>query len=166
MRRLLHTIDRISDWSGKLVSYLLFVTMVVIGFELFMRIFERPQIWVFDISLFTAGTVYVVGGAYALLEDRHVKMDILYVRLSARTRALLDLVTLPCFVLFCGVILWMGAVRGWESFLLNERLWTAFHPIVWPFRLMIPLGALLLLLQGLSKAVRDFHVVVTGETLR
>lgn len=165
MKRFLHTIDQISLWSGKIFSFLLLVTMLIIGFNIFMRIFGNPQIWVFDITLFTAGTVYVIGGAYTHLKDRHVRMDVLFVHLSPRTQSLLDLLTLPGFIIFCGILLWIGGIRGWESFLINETLFTGFRPIVWPFRLMIPLGGFLILLQGLAKAIRDFHMVVKGERL-
>lgn len=165
MKRFLHTIDQISEWSGKIFSYLLLVTMLIIGFEVIMRMFDKPQIWVFDITLYTAGIVYVVGGAYTHLKNRHVRMDVLFDRLSPRTQSLLDLITLPGFVIFCGVLLWLGAIRGWESFLMNEKLYTSLMPIVWPVRLMIPVGGLLILLQGLAKAIRDFHMVVKGERL-
>lgn len=165
MKRFLHTIDRISEWSGKTFSWLLLVTAVIIGVEIFMRLFGKPQIWVFDVTLFTAGSVYVLGGAYTLLRNRHVKMDILYVRLSPRTQALLDLITLPGFVVFTGILLWQGGVRAWESTQMREILFTGFQPPVWPVRWMIPLGGFLILLQGLAKAIRDFHMVVTGEKL-
>ncbi len=162
MKRFLHTIDQVSEWSGKIFSFFLLVTMVIIGFEVIMRMFNKPQIWVFDVTLYTAGIVYVVGGAYTHLKNRHVRMDVLFDRLSPRIQALLDLLTLPGFIIFCGVLLWLGAIRGWESFLMNEKLYTSWMPIVWPVRLMIPVGGLLILLQGLAKAIRDFHMVVKG----
>lgn len=165
MKRFLHTIDQISEWSGKIFSYFLLVTMLIIGFEIFMRIFHSPQIWVFDVTLYTAGVVYVVGGAYTLLKDRHVKMDVLYVRLSPRIQALLDIITVPGFFIFCGILLWQGGVRSWESFLINETLFTGFRPIVWPVRMMIPLGGLLILLQGLAKLIRDFNMAIRGVPL-
>jgi len=165
MKRALHTIDRISEWSGKIFGWLLVVTMIIISFEIFMRLFGSSQIWVFDITLFTAGVVYVMGGAFALLHNKHVKMDILYVRWSDRAKALADLITLPGFLVFCGILLWQGGVRGWESFQEKEIIFTAFQPPIWPVRLMIPVGALLILLQGLAKAVRDFYLVVRGEKL-
>ncbi len=165
MKRFLHVIDGISDWSGKIVSFFLLITMLIIGFEVIMRMFDKPQIWVFDVTLYTAGVAYVVGGAYAHLKNRHVRMDVLFDRLSPRTQSLLDLLTLPGFVVFCGILLWIGGVRGWESFLMNEKLYTGFMPIVWPVRMMIPVGGFLILLQGLAKAIRDFHMVVKGEPL-
>ena len=165
MKRFLHIIDLISDWSGKIFSYLLLATMLIIGFNIVMRLFDNPQIWVFDVTLMTAGAVYVVGGAYTHLKNRHVRMDVLFSRLSPRKQALLDIITIPGFVVFCGILLWQGGVRGWESFLMNETLYTGFRPIVWPIRLMIPLGGLLILLQGMAKFIRDLHMVVRGERL-
>ncbi len=165
MKGLLHNIDQISEWSGKIFSYLILATALVIGFNVLMRVVWRPQIWAFDITLYLAGVVYVIGGAYTLLKGTHVKMDILYVRLSPRGQAVLDLITVPGFVVFCGILLWIGGIRGWESFQMNETLFTGFRPIVWPVRLMIPVGGFLILLQGLAKFIRDFHVVVRGQRL-
>ena len=165
MKRFLHTIDRVSEWSGKIFGWLLLVTMLVISFEIFMRLFGSAQIWVFDVTLFTAGIVYVIGGAFTLLHKKHVRMDILYTRWSPRTKALVDLITLPGFLVFVGILLWQGGVRGWESFQMKEILFTALQPPVWPVRLMIPLGALLILLQGLANAVRNFYLVVRGKEL-
>ena len=165
MKRFLRTIDLISEWSGKVFAYLLLITMLIIGFNIVMRLFDNPQIWVFDVTLMTAGAVYVVGGAYTHLKNRHVRMDVLFSRFSPRILSLLDIVTLPGFFVFCGILLWQGGVRGWESFLINETLYTGFRPIVWPIRLMIPLGGFLILLQGLAKFIRDLHMVVRGERL-
>jgi TRAP-type mannitol/chloroaromatic compound transport system permease small subunit len=165
MKRILHTIDLISEWSGKIFSWLLLVTALIISFEIFMRMFGSAQVWVFDITLFTAGVVYVMGGAYTMLRNKHVRMDILYTRWSPRTRALMDLITLPGFIVFVGILIWQGGVRAWESFLAKETIFTAFQPPIWPVRWAIPIGALLLVLQGLAKAVRDFNMVVRGEKL-
>ena len=165
MKRFLHTIDQISLWSGKIFSVLILFTALLIGFNIFMRIFGNPQIWVFDITTFTAGSVYVVAGAYTLYLGSHVRMDILFSLLYPRKQALLDLITLPGVVVFCGAFLWLGGIRGWNSFLIGETLCTAFQPIIWPFILMIPLGGLLILLQTLAKSIRDFHMAVSGEKL-
>jgi TRAP-type mannitol/chloroaromatic compound transport system permease small subunit len=139
--------------------------MVIIAFEIFMRIFGSSQTWVFDITLFTAGTVYLMGGAYTLLHNRHVKIDILHRRLSPRMQSLLDLITLPGFLVFVGILLWQGGFRAWESFQMKETIYTAFQPPVWPVRWTIPIGGFLILMQGLAKAVRDFYMVVVGERL-
>lgn len=165
MKRVLTTIDRISEWSGKIFSWLIFATMAIIGFEIFMRLFGKSQIWVFDISLFTAGVAYVMGGAYTLLRNRHVKMDVIYSRCSQRTQAILDIITFPGFLLFCGILLWAGGFRAWESFVQQERLITAFMPIIWPVRWMIPLGGLLIILQGSAKLSRDIYMAIKGVPL-
>lgn len=165
MKRFLHTIDQISEWSGKIFAYLLLITMLIIGFEVVMRLLGNPQIWAFDVTLFCAGATYVVGGAYTLLHNRHVKMDVLYVRLPPRVQSLLDCITWPGFIVFCGILLWIGGMRAWESTLVREFFFSAFEPPVWPFRWMIPLGGFLILLAGLAKFIRDFHVAVRGKRL-
>jgi len=165
MKRLLHIIDLTSEWSGKVISWLILVTMLIISFEIIMRMFGRAQTWAFDVTLFTAGTVYVIGGAYTLLRNRHVKIDILHARISPRMQSLLDLITFPGFLVFVGVLLWVGGIRAWDSFQIKETLDSALQPPIWPVRWTIPLGGFLILMQGLAKAVRDFYMVVVGERL-
>ena len=95
----------------------------------------------------------------------HVRMDILYTRFSPRIKALFDLITLPGFIVFVGILVWQGGVRAWESFLVRETIFTAFQPPVWPVRWTIPIGALLLFMQGMAKAVRDVYMLAKGVKL-
>lgn len=167
MKRFVRSIDRISIWSGRGFSYLFVVAMLIIVYDVIARgIFNIPNVWTFDVALFCCGTVWVIGGAYVHYHKRHVRIDVLFLRLPPRTQAFLDLIlTLPCLVVFCGVLVWVGGYRGVESFLANETLGSTWDPIVWPFRWMIPLGGVLILLQGLAKGVRDMYMAIKGERL-
>jgi TRAP-type mannitol/chloroaromatic compound transport system permease small subunit len=92
-------------------------------------------------------------------------VDVLYVRLSPRARAVLDLITWLLFYFFCGVMLWQGSQAGWKSFLRMERASTVWEPYIWPVKLCIPLAAFLMLLQGLTKTINDLFLAVTGREL-
>lgn len=167
MRRFVRSIDGVSIWSGRAFSYLFLVAMFIIVYDVVARgILNIPNVWAFDAALFCCGTVWIVGGAYVHYRGRHVRIDVFFSRFSPRTQAFLDLIfSLPSLAVFCGVLIWVGGYRAWESLLINETLGSTWDPIVWPFRWMIPLGGLLILLQGLAKAVRDMYMVIKGERL-
>jgi TRAP-type mannitol/chloroaromatic compound transport system permease small subunit len=102
------------------------------------------------------GTFIILGGAYTAKEQKHVNMDILYSRFSKRGRAVLDIVTF--FVLtipFLGILLWKGGEGAWRSLVTGEHDSTQWGPPLYPFRLMLPLGAFLFLLQAIAKFIRD-----------
>lgn len=103
----------------------------------------------------------MLGGAYTLLHGSHVKMDVLYVRLSTRGRAILDIVTFAVFLFFVVILIWKSGHMAVKSFEIMEKTESAWGPIIWPARITITVGAFLLLLQGMAKFIRDI-ITATG----
>ncbi len=164
MKRLLKAIDGISEWSGKLFAFLLWPGVAVLVYEIVARyIFDAPTIWAHGTSQRIFAAYYFIGGAYVLLHKSHINMDVIYSRFSLRTRAILDVIGASLFFAFCGVLLWWGAEFGWASLIRLEPDNTPFRAPLYPVKLMIPLGALLILLQGLAKFGHDFFTAITGR---
>jgi len=127
-------------------------------------IFNRPPAWAFELSLFLGNSFCIIGGAYCLLHAQHVRIDVLWGRFSKRGKAILDLVTFVLFFLFVVALLWFGWQRAWFALQWPwEVSMTPWAPILWPFRISVPIGALLLLLQGIAKFIRDFGIATTGR---
>lgn len=157
----LHFIDSISDWSGKIISFLLLGLMGIVLIEVVSRYcFRSPTIWVHELSLYFLGGAGMIGGAYTLLHGGHVPMDVVYNRLSLKGRAMMDLLTFFFFIFFIGVLLWKGWDITWKAFRGMERTESVWGPVIWPSRLMLVIGGLLLLLQGLAKFVRDLLIIM------
>ena len=160
----LHFVDTINERFGKIISFLAVGMMGVIVVEVVLRYgFNSPTLWALEAATFLYGSYCILGGAYVLLHRAHVNMDILYARLSPRKRAILDLFTSLLFFLFIGVMLWHGSMFAWKSVQGLERTWSLWRPPIWPVKLMLPLAALLILLQGIVKFVRDIETAVTGR---
>jgi len=163
----LRSIDSISEWTGKMVSFLIIVITGVTIWEVILRyIFNSPTIWAFDAAYLIFGAYGVLGGAYTLYFKGHVNVDILYGRLPLRIRAIIDLLTYPFFFLFCGLLLWKGGDMAWDSLKIMERGSSAWSPPVYPIKLTIPLGAFLLLLQGTAKFIRDLFMFTKGGGIK
>lgn len=164
MRRFLKAIDATSEWTGKVIGYAMYPAIAVLIWEIVLRhIFDAPTIWAHGISQRLFAAYYVLAGAYVLRFKEHVRMDLIYNLFPPRTRVIMDLLTFPFFFAFCAVLLWYGGHLAWKSLLLLEPDQTPFNAPLYPVKLMIPLGAFLILLQGLAKFSRDLITAITGR---
>jgi len=166
MKSLLKAIDLLSDWTGKISSFLVLAITAVILIEITARyIFGAPTIWAYETSLALYGIYVALIGAYTLVHGVHVNVDILYAQFSERTRAGVHLFTWLIFFLWCGVLAWTGWIRGWESLMMGERESTAFGCPVYPVKLSLAIGGSLLFLQGLGIYVRNAYTFITGKKI-
>ena len=166
MKIVLKVIDSISDWTGKISSFLILVITGVILFEIIARfIFAKPTIWAFEISLSLYGVYVALLGAYVLVTGGHVNVDILYARFSLRTRAGMNLFSWLIFFFWCGALVWTGWIRGWESLMIGERESTAFACPIHPVKLSLAVGGSLLFLQGVAGYVRNIYTFITGRKI-
>ena len=164
MEALLNIIDNINDWVGKLVSFLIFPIIGIIIFEVIMRYFlHASQLWVPETSVFLFGCLFVLGGGYTFLHDGHVRLDVLYERFPPRLKAAADLITSLFFFIFCFVLIWKGWAMAWDSLITMEKSPSAFSPVLFPVKMLIPVGGFLLFLQGLAKFIRDLSFVLRGS---
>lgn len=165
MKRLLSVIDWISMWSGKATSWFTIVVILMVIYEIVMRyVFHRPTIWASEGMILLCAILYVIGGAWTLLEKRHVKIDFIYERFSPRQQAILDVITFFFFALYMGMMLWATSKYAWESVQLTERSGSPWNPPVYPIKIALALGVLLILLQGIANFVRDLRAVIKGST--
>jgi TRAP-type mannitol/chloroaromatic compound transport system permease small subunit len=166
MKSVLRAIDVLSDWTGKVFSFLILFITAVILFEIVARyIFGMPTIWAYEISLALYGIYVALIGAYTLVHGVHVNVDILYAQFSERTRAGVNLFTWLIFFLWCGALIWTGWIRGWESLMMGERESTAFGCPIYPVKLSLAIGGTLLFLEGAAIYVRNLYTLITGRRI-
>ncbi|MBW2094779.1 MAG: TRAP transporter small permease subunit [Deltaproteobacteria bacterium] len=166
MKKLLSFIDALSIWTGKTSGWLIFIVVFFIIYEVLSRyIFHHPTLWVTESVVFGCGLSYVLGAAWALQDNRHVKIDMIYDRLNSRRRAIMDSITFVFFALYLGVLLWATTKYAWHSVLLRETSGSAWDPVIYPIKMALPIGVALLLLQGIAKFIRDLHRAIKGTKL-
>lgn len=155
--RVIHLIDRAVEAIGKSVALLTLLITALIVIEMFSRSFLGTSWgWVYDLSGWLLAAYVFLGGAWALQRGQFVRVDIIYVRLSPRTKALIDIVAgTAMFVLFAGTLLWLGTRFAWQSFLMNEVSATgAWQGPVYVAKALLPIGTLLLCLAWLSHVLK------------
>src|SRR5262245_62737212 len=91
-QRFLNAIDTFSTWSGKVFAWLIVALTFVVSIEVFKRyILNAPTAWIFDFNNMLYGTLFMMCGAYTLAQAGHVRADFVYIYLSPRKQAILDL---------------------------------------------------------------------------
>ena len=165
VQTLLHTADEISTWVGKAFSWLIVALMLLVVAEVFKRYaLNAPTAWVFDASNMLYGTLFMMGGAYTLAQDGHVRGDFLYGSFKPRTQAGIDLALYVLFFLpGIAALTWSGWTYFQDSLAIHEQTFNADPLPVYPFKLMIPLAGALVLMQGISEIIRCLVCLKTGE---
>jgi TRAP-type mannitol/chloroaromatic compound transport system permease small subunit len=103
MRSYIWLADRISLWFGKAFAWAIMIMSFGMGYEVVVRYwFRQPTSWAFDLSYMMYGTLFMMGGAYTLSRDAHVRADFVYRLWKPRTQALVEVI-LYFFFFFPGI---------------------------------------------------------------
>jgi TRAP-type mannitol/chloroaromatic compound transport system permease small subunit len=165
MQRLLLSIDKFSTFMGQLFSWLIVALTALITWEVYSRyVLNKPHAWALDVQIMLYGTLFMLAGAYTLAKNGHVRGDVLYGFFQPRTQAAIDLILYVIFFIPGIVAL---SYAGWtfaqESAAIREQTFSADALPIYPFKFMIPLAGILLLLQGIVEIVRCIQCLQTGE---
>lgn len=164
VQRLLHTADAISTWVGKAFAWLIVVLMLLVCTEVFKRYaLNAPTAWIFDANNMLYGTLFMMGGAYTLAHDGHVRGDFLYGSMKPRTQALLDLVLYVLFFLpGITALTWAGWTYFNDSWSIHEQTFNADPIPLYPFKFVIPMAGAIVLMQGIAEMIRCVVCIRTG----
>ncbi|MEM9663386.1 MAG: TRAP transporter small permease subunit [Bacteroidota bacterium] len=167
--RLADAIERFSERTGQLVYGLTLVMVIVGAYNAIVRYLDRytglglSSNTYIELQWYLFSLVFLLGAGYTLKHNAHVRVDVLYGRLSARGRAWIDVLGTACFLLpFCVLILWTSWPTVSNSWAVLEMSPDPGGLPRYPIKTMIPLAALLVLLQGLALLVRQLRVLVPG----
>jgi len=149
-------IDALSERVGRLTYWLILVMVLVSAGNASVRYaFDRSSNAWLEIQWYLFSAVFLFGAGYTLLHNQHVRIDVVTSHLSRRGRAWIDLLGTLFFLLPMAIaIMWMSWPVFVQSYELNEVSSNAGGLIVWPARLMVPVGFLLLILQGISELIK------------
>lgn len=157
-------IDKLVGTLGELVSYWAVLAVFAYFFEVVSRyVFNSPTNWVHESAFLLFGMQYMIAGAYAYRGESHVRVDLVYSHLSKRGKAFCDVIGSVFFFIFIGVMLWTGWTFASQAVQAGEVSFTEWGIQYWPVKLMIPIGALLMLLVGIARLVKDIHTLMSAE---
>jgi len=160
----MRAITCLNRWVGRISAYLIIPIFLLILAEVFMRyLFGAPAVWTNELSQLTFGVYAIIAGGYLAIDNGHVNVDIVHDQFPPRLRALIDVLTSMMFFIFLGALLYFGVSLALESMETWERSQSAWNPYIWPVKLMIPVAAVLLLLQGIVKLLKDILILAGVE---
>jgi TRAP-type mannitol/chloroaromatic compound transport system permease small subunit len=166
MQQVLFFVDRVSTLVGQAFSWLIVALTFLITWEVFARYaLNAPNPWAFDLMIMLYGAAFMMAGAYTLAKNGHVRGDVLYSFFPPRLQAGLDLLLYIVFFI-PGVValVWAGTTYAAESLAIREHsTLTANGPPLYPFKMVIPLSGILLLLQGCVEIVRCVVCLRLGD---
>ncbi len=168
MSVVLKIIDSISEWSGKVNRWVVPGLVAVLTYEVVARyVFNAPTKWAHETTTFLLATIAVLGLAYTHLHHGHVRIDIIYSRLSPRGKATIDVICgfLLLFPLLAILIygsfhsMWLAWARG------ELMIWSPWRPPAGPIKTVFLLGWCLFFLQSGAEFIRDLYLLVKNKSL-
>lgn len=149
-------IDALNRFVGRFAMQLLFVMGAVLLYAVFSRlVIGMPVNWAMEMSQFLLVSYYLLGGAYSMQLDAHVRMDLFYGRLTPRRRAATDALTILFVIFYLGVLLYGGVSSTEYAWSYNQKNYTAWAPPMWPIKAVMTVGVFLMLLQAVSSLIKD-----------
>jgi TRAP-type mannitol/chloroaromatic compound transport system permease small subunit len=152
-------IDAINEKVGVTTSLLAVPLVAVVVYEVIMRYcFDAPTSWGFELTTFLYGAHFILGFGYCHKHDGHVAIDVFEARLPQRPRTLLRIVTnLVIFLPVVGLFSVWSIKYAITSWSLWERASSSWGPPIYPWKTLMAIGFVLLLLQGVAKLIQDFR---------
>ncbi len=166
MDRVVFFINKLSMWIGHAFAWCILVLTFAISYEVFVRYALRdPTAWAFDVSYIMYGALFMMAGAYTLSRDGHVRGDVFYRLWPPRVQAGVELVLYFLFF-FPGVLALVYA--GYDYAAESVGYWEASinSPAgvkIYPLKIILPVSAFFLLLQGIAESIRCIQCLRTGE---
>ncbi|MBI5062824.1 MAG: TRAP transporter small permease subunit [Desulfatitalea sp.] len=156
-------IDKLNEWVGRIVSYAVLFMVFTLCYEVFFRyLLNLPTIWVLEINQYVLCAYVALSGGYVMLYGSHVNVEILSEKFNPRTKALVSVITSVCFFTVVIALLWKSGVMALEAWETSEESYSMLAAPLFPAKVTVPIGAFLLLLQGIAKLIRDIRTLVQG----
>ena len=144
-----------SDKSGKVISLLVLAMMLIVVIGVILRyVFHVGFIWALPLNRQLFGVFILFAGAYAMLHNRHLRVEVLYIRFSPRVRFYARLLNLLAFLILMGIIIWQTGLLGLSSVSHRELSQGTPKVPLYTIKALIPLISILFLLQGIASFLR------------
>ena len=163
LEKFVNFVDGLSDKIGHLVGWMTTLMVLTVFYDTVMRYaFNKGNVALQELEWHLFAIVFLLGAAYTLKEKGHVRVDILYVRLSKKTKAWIDFIGVFIFLIPFSVMV----ILSTKGFIMNS--WAIREispdpgglPARYILKTMIPLGFSLLIVQGLSEAAKNFMIIM------
>ncbi len=147
-------VDAVSRVVGRFAMYMIFAMMGLLLYSSITK-FIAPPLWTLEMAQFSMAAYYLLGGAYSMQLDAHVRMDLAYGRWSPRGKGFADSITAFCLVLYLGLLLYGGFSSTSYALQYGEESYSSWAPYMAPIKIIMTFGIALMLLQAIATFFRD-----------
>ena len=156
MRGYILVVDTVNRRVGRVIMYGMFAIMAILLWSSLSKTFFNPSLWTLEMAQFAMVGYYILGGPYAVQTDANVRMDLFYGSWSARRKAWFDVFTVFFLLFYLAVLLWGGIDSTIYSFQYGgERSPSAWRPYLWPIKVIMVTGIVLMVFQAVSEFFKD-----------
>ena len=148
-------VDRLNFRLGRIAMYLLFAMMAILFWSSLSKIMFRPSLWTLEMAQFLMVGYYMIGGPYAIQLGSNVRMHLMCRELDSRQKAWLDGFTVLFLIIYLAFLLYGGINSTTYSLQFSERSYSVWQPYMWPVKLVMVVGIILMLLQSFAELARD-----------
>ncbi|MBS9777155.1 MAG: TRAP transporter small permease subunit [Gammaproteobacteria bacterium] len=164
-------LDKAIDWLGAQLSIIFLFIVGISTYEVVMRYcFDAPTYWVHELAMFLGGSLFIIGGAYALANDKHVRVALFYDRASPKIRSLLNIFHNIMGIFFAGIMSWAAYQMTYESWFkpwgdmvleTSGTAWDTHFPAY--LKMVILMTMATLFIQFFLKFVNELRLLVRGN---
>jgi TRAP-type mannitol/chloroaromatic compound transport system permease small subunit len=153
-------VDALSEWIGRWLKWLvLFSSLISAGNALVRYSFHNSSNAWLEIQWYMFGAMFLLAAGYALKHEEHVRVDVFYSRMATRTQAWVDVFGAIFFLMPTAILIaWMSIPMVVNSIRINEMSSDPGGLLRWPIKFCIPLGFLLLAIQGVAEIIKKTAV--------
>jgi TRAP-type mannitol/chloroaromatic compound transport system permease small subunit len=155
MHRYIGVVDRCNYRLGRIVMYGIFGMIGVLLWSSISKTFFLPSLWTLEVAQFAMVAYYILGGPYSIQLGSNVRMDLFYGNWTPRRKAQIDAITVFFLIFYLGVLLYGAIDSTGYSIQYGERSPSAWRPVLWPIKVIMCVGILLMLLQAISELFKD-----------
>ena len=154
--RFIRFVDAVNRRVGRVAMFGIFVMMAILLWSSVSKTFFTPSLWTLEMAQFAMVVYYILGGPYSIQLGANVRMDLFYGSWSAQRKAAVDALTVLFLIFYLGVFLWGGIDSTLYAFQYGgERSPTAWRPYLWPIKVIMCCGIVLMMLQAVSELFKD-----------
>ena len=164
LKRYVQIIDAVNYRVGRVMMYGIFVMVGILLWSSVSKTFFLPSMWTLEVAQFAMVAYYILGGPYSIQLGSNVRMDLFYGNWSPHKKAWFDVFTILFLMFFLGGFRYITVESTSYSLRYSERSPTAWRPYLWPIKIAMCVGFVLMLLQAISELIKDI-ARIRGEEL-
>ncbi|RLD22785.1 MAG: C4-dicarboxylate ABC transporter permease [Bacteroidetes bacterium] len=166
MDRFSNILEQISRWVGERAKWLTTALVILIFVDVVLRyLFSITSAWVIELEWHLFALIFILGAAFTLAEDQHVRVDVFYTRFSPRRKAWVNLVGTILFLIpWCLIVIYTSYHYADNSFAVREiSADPGGLPARYVIKFSVTVGFTLLLLQALSLCLKSIAIIIKKE---